>query len=242
MIESVNNEKIKNYAKLNDKKYRIESGLFIASGHHLVEEALKKGIVKEILLLKGEEDIYGGVTYVTEEILKKVSNLTNNPKVLAICYIKENDDVKGNVVILDNIKDPGNLGTIIRSSVAFNYETIILSKECVDVYNPKVVRASEGMLFNLNIIINDLKDEIRTLKEKGYKIYGTDVVGGKRPNYEKEKHALIIGSEANGMSNEIKSICDEKLYIKMNDKCESLNAGVSASILMYELNGSSYDK
>ncbi len=238
MIESINNEKIKNYAKLNDKKYRMETGLFIAAGHHLVIEALKKGIVKEILLLNGEDNIYGNVTYVTEEILKKVSNLTNNPKVLAICYIKENDEVKGNVIILDDIKDPGNLGTIIRTSVAFNYETIILSKTCVDIYNPKVVRASEGMLFNLNIRINDLEEEIAELKCAGYKIFGTDVVGGEKPYYEKDKHALIIGSEAKGMSDNIKKLCDKKLYISMNKKCESLNAGVSASILMYELSGS----
>ena len=73
------------------------------------------------------------------------------PKVLAICYIKDDLKIEGNVVALDNIKDPGNLGTIIRSAVAFNYDTILLSEECVDVYNSKVVRATEGMLFNVNI-------------------------------------------------------------------------------------------
>lgn len=237
MIESINNEKIKNYAKLNDKKYRKEAGLFIAAGSHLVEEALKKDIVKEILLLNGEEDIYGNVTYVSEDILKKVSDLTNNPKVLAICHIPNNSEIRGNIIILDDIKDPGNLGTIIRSAVAFNYETIILSKTSVDVYNPKVVRATEGMLFNVNIIIDDLEIIIPELKKMGYKIFGTDVSGGKLNHNESNKHALIIGSEAHGMNKNIKELCDENLYIKMNSKCESLNAGVSASILMYELNG-----
>ena len=235
MIESLNNEKIKYYTKLNDKKYRKSEKLFIAAGEHLVTEALKKNIVKEILLLNGEENVYGDVTYVTSDLLKKVSDLTNYPKVLAICYIKDDLKIEGNVVALDNIKDPGNLGTIIRSAVAFNYDTILLSEECVDVYNSKVVRATEGMLFNVNIVTCDLFSTLLKLKESGYKIYGTDVVNGESPAYESNKHVLIIGSEARGMSNSIREICDKNLYIKMNDKCESLNAGVSASILMYEL-------
>ena len=235
MIESLNNEKIKYYTKLNDKKYRKSEKLFIAAGEHLVTEALKKNIVKEILLLNGEENVYGDVTYVTSDILTKVSDLTNYPKVLAICYIKDDLKIEGNVVALDNIKDPGNLGTIIRSAVAFNYDTILLSEECVDVYNSKVVRATEGMLFNVNIVTCDLFSTLLKLKESGYKIYGTDVVNGESPAYESNKHVLIIGSEARGMSNSIREICDKNLYIKMNDKCESLNAGVSASILMYEL-------
>ena len=235
MIESLNNEKIKYYTKLNDKKYRKSEKLFIAAGEHLVTEALKKNIVKEILLLNGEENVYGDVTYVTSDILKKVSDLTNYPKVLAICYIKDDLKIEGNVVALDNIKDAGNLGTIIRSAVAFNYDTILLSEECVDVYNSKVVRATEGMLFNVNIVTCDLFSTLLKLKESGYKIYGTDVVNGESPAYESNKHVLIIGSEARGMSNSIREICDKNLYIKMNDKCESLNAGVSASILMYEL-------
>ena len=235
MIESLNNEKIKYYTKLNDKKYRKSEKLFIAAGEHLVTEALKKNIVKEILLLNGEENVYGDVTYVTSDILKKVSDLTNYPKVLAICYIKDDLKIEGNVVALDNIKDPSNLGTIIRSAVAFNYDTILLSEECVDVYNSKVVRATEGMLFNVNIVTCDLFSTLLKLKESGYKIYGTDVINGESPAYESNKHVLVIGSEARGMSNSIREICDKNLYIKMNDKCESLNAGVSASILMYEL-------
>ena len=91
------------------------------------------------------------------------------------------------------------------------------------------------MLFNVNIVTCDLFSTLLKLKESGYKIYGTDVVNGESPAYESNKHVLIIGSEARGMSNSIREICDKNLYIKMNDKCESLNAGVSASILMYEL-------
>lgn len=232
-IESLNNEKIKNYAKLQMKKYREEENLFIASGEHLVEEAKTLNLVKEIFLLDGEDNIYGDVTYLTEPVMKKLSGLESAPKVLAIVKKNLSSDIDGNVIILDNLRDPGNIGTIIRSAVAFNYKTIILSENCADVYNIKTVRATEGMLFKVNIISEDLKRIIPKLKEDGYKIVGTDVQDGTRPYKLGIKHALIIGSEAKGMSENIKSLCDEFFYIPMNEMCESLNAGVSASILMY---------
>lgn len=237
MIESLKNEKIKFLAKLNDKKYRESNNLFIVEGQYLVEEALKNNYVKEIFLLDGEDNIYGEVTYVTEDILKKVTNLKSIPKVIALCYLLKEQAIKGNVLILDDIKDPGNLGTMIRSAVAFNYQTIIISKESVSLYNPKVIRATEGMLFNINIITDDILPNIEKLKKDNYLIYGTDVNDGVLPeNIKKSKHALIIGSEANGINKEILNLCDKNLYIKMNDKCESLNASISGSILMYELN------
>lgn len=238
MIESVNNERVKEITKLNDKKYRLEYGLFLAPGKHLVEEAIKKNIVKEIFLLEGTINTYDiKTTYVSYNVMKKISNLDNPPKEIAVCKIINNDNIEGNVVILDDIKDPGNLGTIIRSAVAFNYQTIILSKTCVDIYNPKVVRATEGMLFNVNIIIDDLDKYIDILHKDNYVIYATDVENGTTPVKEENKHAIIIGSEAKGISLNIKEKADKSLYIKMNDLCESLNAGVSASILMYELGG-----
>ena len=237
MIESLNNEKIKYYTKLNDKKYRKSEKLFIAAGEHLVTEALKKNIVKEILLLNGEENVYGDVTYVTSDILKKVSDLTNYPKVLAICYIKDDLKIEGNVVALDNIKDPGNLGTIIRSAVAFNIDTIILSKTGVDLYNSKVLRSTQGMIFNINIVVSDIKEEILKLKSDNYKILTTNVEGGKlvKSIEKNQKFAIIIGNEGKGVSKEIKELSDEYIYIEMNKKCESLNAAVATSIILYEL-------
>ena len=236
MLESVNNQRIRDYAKLNEKKYREEQGLFLVEGEHLVSEALKKGCVKEIFLLKGETNPFGEVTFVTSEVLKKLTSLTNPPKVIAVCHKLPEGELIGNIIMLDDINNPGNLGTIIRSAVAFNYETIILSPETVDVYNPKVIRATEGMLFNVNIIISDLKTALKTLEKSGYLIFGTDVKTGREPEPLAKKHALLIGSEAAGIKPEILSLCTQKLCLKMNPLCESLNAGVSASILMYELN------
>lgn len=238
MIESVNNDKVKELTKLNDKKYRKINNEFLAPGKHLVEEAIKKGIVKEIYLLMGEENNYNyPVTYVSINVMKKITDLNTPPKEVALCKIINNDNIEGNIIILDDIKDPGNLGTIIRSAVAFNYKTIVLSKECVDIYNPKVIRATEGMIFNINIIIEDIPKVIDKLKQKEYKIYVTDVETGQEPIYCKDNHALIIGSEANGVKDNIKNMTKYKVKIPMNNLCESLNAGVSASILMYVIGG-----
>jgi TrmH family RNA methyltransferase len=233
MIESVNNERIIKYAKLEDKKYRDEMGLFIVEGKHLVEEAIKKNIAKEVFTL--DDNIFKG-TLVSYEVMKKLSSLTNPPNVLAVCEKQDNSEIEGNIIILDDLSNPGNLGTIIRSAVAFNYKTIILSPNSVDIYNPKVIRSTEGMLFNVNIIIDDISKVIPKLKQDNYLILGTDVNGGELPSELKNKHALIIGSEGHGMNKDILKLCDKKLYIKMNPLCESLNAGVSASILMYEIN------
>lgn len=237
MIESIHNPKVKLLVKLKNKKDIESNNLFIVEGQYLVEEAIKNNYIKEIFLLDKEDNIYGEVTYVTKDILKKITNLANAPKVIALCHLLKEKEIKGNVLMLDNIKDPGNLGTIIRSAVAFNYDTIIISKESVSLYNPKVIRATEGMLFNINIITNDLIPYINKLKKDNYLIYGTDVKEGVLPESEsKTKHALIIGSEATGINKNILELCNKKLYINMNDKCESLNASISASILMYELN------
>ena len=151
-------------------------------------------------------------------------------------FIPENS-VNGNIIILDNLQDPGNLGTIIRSSVAFNIDAIIISDTSVDLYNPKVVRATEGMIFNLNIIRRNLEEVIPVLKNLGYKIVGTDVNEGVDVrNISKENVAIVIGNEGSGMSENVKKLCDEFINIKINKSCESLNAGVAASIIMYEVN------
>ena len=139
--------------------------------------------------------------------------------------------------MLDNLQDPGNLGTIIRSAVAFNIGTIIISDDSVDLYNPKVVRSTEGMIFNLNVIRRNLKEVIPVLKRQGYKIVGTLVnAGDDLKNIDKENVCIIIGNEGNGMSLDIRDMCDNFTNIKISDNCESLNAGVAASIIMYEVN------
>ena len=234
-ITSIKNPKVIFWAKLKMKKYRDIEHLFIVESEHLVTEALKKGIVKEIITTEDNE--YCVPTYnVSIDIMKRISALTTPSKIMAVCEFLMPDDIKGNILILDHIQDPGNLGTIIRSAVAFNFETIIVSEDTVDFYNDKVIRSSEGMIFNINLIKDNLLSIIPMLKEKGYKIYGTDVKNGKNiKEVNNNKCAFIIGSEGKGICIEVKELCDDFIYINMSKECESLNAAVASSIIMYEV-------
>ena len=237
MIESVNNEKIKKYSKLLNKKYRDETGLYLVSTDHLVSEALKKDLVVEIFLLDGYENKYGNVTYVSKSVMRKLSNLTTLPNVVAVVKKQEENNISGNVILLDGLQDPGNVGTIIRSAVAFNIETIIIGDNTVDIYNEKVLRASEGMLYNVNIVKLNLINAIKYLKDNNYTVIGTKVDGGKNiRDINLDKYAFVVGNEGNGISGNILELCDEYVYINMNKNAESLNVGVASSIIMYEIN------
>lgn len=234
-LTSVNNEKVKLWQKLKQKKYRDLEKLFLVEDEHLVKEALKKKIVKEIVTIDKDETYEVDTYYVNEKIMNLISSQVTSAKVIAVCYLLEEQSINGNILVLDKLQDPGNLGTIIRSAVAFNFDSIILSEDSVDLYNPKVVRASEGMLFHINVIRTNIVDFLANL-DKDYLKITTDVVNGKNiKNVTYKKLALVIGNEGSGVSKEVSSICDEKVYIKMNDNCESLNAAVTASILMYEV-------
>ena len=241
VITSLNNEHIKELNKLKEKKYRDLTNTFLIEGEHLVYEAIKKSLVKELIVLEGE-DFYCDdvlITFVSKEVMKKLSSMDSYPNVIGVCNKKEDDNIGDRILILDDIQDPGNLGTIIRSAVAFDVDTIILSPRTVDLYNSKVIRSTQGMLFYVNIVVKELDNTIKELKENGYKIYGTKVDNGvdvKNISVH-DKYALVIGNEGNGMSKIVSDLCDEYLYIKMNDNVESLNAGVAASILLYELAG-----
>lgn len=238
-IKSLQNNHIKNLIKLKEKKHRDLNNKYLVEGYHLVEEAIKENLVEEIILLEGEE-YYSEIKTITvdQKIMKKLSDLETIPKIMAVVEKKDNPLIGSNVIILEAIQDPGNLGTIIRSAKAFNVDTIILGKECVDLYNPKVLRATQGMIFHTNILtVKDLKPIIMELKDQNYLIMGTKVDGGndiKKLSF-KGKIAIIIGNEGNGMSREISDLCDEFLYIRMHKDCESLNAAVACSILMYEV-------
>lgn len=240
LITSIKNEHIKELVKLKEKKYRDETKTFLVETKHLVLEAYKSGLIKELILEQNEIfPIDAPITYVSKEVLKKLSSLESPSNVMAVVNKREETtNIGEKVLILDKIQDPGNLGTIIRSAVAFNIDTIICSKDTVDVYNPKVVRSSQGMMFHIPILTKNLESFIPELKKQDYKIVGTKVTNGHdvRTSSIYSHFALVIGNEGQGISRNIDELCDEYLYIKMNENCESLNASVAASILMYEIN------
>lgn len=239
LYTSVDNKKIKDIKKLSNKKHRDHEGLFLVEGEHLVEEAYKTGYLKELIL---KEDSYFKLdietNYVSENVLKYISELETPQPIVGICYKKKEEELLGNrILILENIQDPGNLGTIIRSAAAFNIDTIIISLNNVDLYNLKVIRASQGLIFHMNLIARDLLLEIPKLKDKGYKIIGTNVNNGKSlKSFDKtEKFAIIMGNEGNGLTNDINNMCSEFIYIDINKACESLNVAVATSIILYEM-------
>ena len=238
MYTSKNNKKLKEYKKLLQKKYRDEMNMFLVEGYHLVKEAYDAKILKTVILTNDIDiDIDVPKVHVDESYIKELSDVKTSQNIIGVCEKKEEKEIKNKVIILDDIQDPGNLGTIIRSSAAFNFDTIILSEKSVDLYNPKVIRSSQGMLFKVNIIRTNLKEIITDLKKKGYYVLSTKVTDGKniKTLEKKEKICIIMGNEGNGVSDEISSLSDDFVYIKMNEKCESLNVGVATSILLYEL-------
>ena len=225
MITSLQNEKIVQYAKLNKKKYRDKFSMFIVEGFHLVEEAKKNNLVIEVLT---SDEQYEG-TLVTQEIIKKISNTVTPQPIIAICQKIVERPLGDKVLALDNIQDPGNLGTLIRTARAFGWDSILVKG--TDIYNPKVVRSTQGSLFEMNIIqTNDLTDfmgdyeSIGALLDKDAKNYKEIQIKG--------KYMLILGNEGNGISEEVKNKLNEKVYIPI--EFESLNVAQAGAILLNE--------
>ena len=237
VITSINNEKIKNLCKLHMKKYRDEEEKFLIEGDHLVKEAIKSNNLLELILLEDNKlDIsFDNITYVTKEVMDKLSEQDSSTNVIGICkYINNNDNLNNKLILLDGLQDPGNVGTIIRSAVAFNYD-VILGDNTVDIYNSKTIRSTEGMIFNVNFIKSNLVDFIKN--NNNYNYYIADMNKGKElKDIDKDnKVAVIVGNEGNGVSSGIRNLNLNYLHIKQNSKCESLNVGVASSIIMYEI-------
>ena len=242
IVTSLENEKVKKYRKLQQRKYRDEYNQYIVEGEHLVIEAYKSGAILEVLIAEDCSSVVPPIpyTYYSKEVMKKISSMDTPSSIMALCVKREDQGLKGKkFLVLDGIQDPGNLGTIIRSAVAFNIDTIVLTENTVDLYNPKVLRATQGMFFHINIIRMSGIEAMNYFNKNGIATYGTSVVNGydvrKLSSEEKKSFALIMGNEGSGVRPEIRELCSKNLYIDMNSKVESLNVGVATSILLYEL-------
>ena len=232
IITSLKNEKVKYWYNLKNKKFRDQERRFLIEGDHLINEARKQNLVIETISIVDKNADY----FVTKEIMEKISEQKSISYNAAVVRFISEDSISGNILILDGVQDPGNLGTIIRSCIAFGVSNIILSDNSVDLYNSKVIRATEGMIFNINVLRRKLIEFIPIVKNLGYKIVGTDVKNGiDIKDINKENIAIVMGSEGQGLSNEVKNMCDDFVYIKMDSACESLNVGVATSILLYEV-------
>ena len=252
-ITSKDNELIKHIRKLKDKKYRDESNEYVVEGVKLVEEAVKENAkIKQIIVCEDTTRTYEIPTHIMLEIAKyecisvsdKIFNIitqvTNPQGIMAI--IEKNaqdaqiDYSKDIIVVLDDVQDPGNLGTILRTVDSIGLNQIIVSKGTADAFNSKVVRSTMGAIFRIKIIeVENLAQAIKEMRKHHFKLMVTSLQT-KNSIYDIDfnKKIIVIGNEANGVSKEIQDMADEKAKIPMLGRTESLNASVAAGVVMYE--------
>lgn len=253
VITSKDNEIIKNVKKLKDKKYREEKKQFIIEGVKLIQEAIEEKITIKMIIVCEEcmkeqcieqKLLYQiakyNCIYVSEKVFLGLTDVKNPQGMLAVIEMENTEDkINYNediIFVLDGIQDPGNLGTIIRTIDSVGLTQIIVSKDTVDAYNPKVVRSTMGAIFRVKVIESqDIIRTIRNITKHEYKIIATSLdTEDSIYNIDFDKKIIVIGNEANGVSKAILNIADEKAKIPMLGKTESLNAAVSASVIAYE--------
>ena len=230
MISSVDNPKVKELMKLKLSKNRKKEEMFIVEGAHLVKEAKMAGVLIEAFYIEEKE----GYTLVSESVMKKISTTDTVVKEIGLCKFINKNELSNKVLILDGVQDPGNMGTLMRSACAFGFGTVFIGNGCVDIYNEKVIRSSQGAIFKLNFIFGSVVEFVNNSKD--YKIYGTNVVRGIPLDDVKteDKLGIILGNEGNGISKEVDDLLLDNIYIPM-DNTESLNVAIAGSIIMYNL-------
>lgn len=242
LIESNNNSNVKRWMKLKQKKYRSQFNQFIVEGEHLVLEALKAKVVKEIIMKENSQlpdsiQPHGCMVYTLKESLFTQLASTQAPQaVMAICEMKQKPVAEMNrLLLLDRVQDPGNLGTLLRSAVAFGFDGAILGEGCVDVYNEKVIRSTQGAIFTLAIESHDLSTYIPYLLEQGISVFGTSLENGYPLAQIEEvpQMAFILGNEGSGVLKELLSLTNQNIFIEMSENIESLNVSIAGSIIMY---------
>ncbi len=245
-ITAINNDTVKFCVKLQKKRHRDETGLFLLEGYKSVSEAIQSGIkIDKVFVLKGSQklDLQGvEVIETNTAVLKKISTTDSAPEIVAVAHQPDQNfeilKSAKKVVLLENISDVGNLGTVIRSAVAFNIDAVILYGQSVDIYNPKCVRSTVGNLWKMNILqmstLAELEqyfsdfERVATLPKSENTVMFNDWSPA-------EKTLIMFGSEADGLSDELINYSTKGVTIEMSKRVESLNLGVSASIIMHKL-------
>lgn len=232
LIKSTNNNLIKLVRKLSTKKNRDKYGLYVIETKKMIDEAIQNDQnIKEILISEDISNNYKDANIIDTDIFNSISSLVTPDGYMAILEKKDDKDFieDTNILILDKIQDPGNLGTLIRSAEAFGFNTI-MSIDSVDFYNEKVLRSTMGSIFRLHLIEAKYED---LSKLNNHKILIADMDGVDfREMNNLERVAIVVGNEGNGISDEVKTYNHLTIKIPMLGKIESLNAGVSGSILM----------
>ena len=248
MITSIDNNRIKHIRKLLEKsKTRRQEKQFVLEGYKSVIEASRMNLVNEVYLAESA-DVPEGIEItdtLSDAIFNSLSDTVTPQGILAVVRMPEfdEDEILGRddckVICLEDVRDPGNIGTIIRTAEGAGLDAVILSKGCADVFQPKVTRSTMGSVLRVPCLsCNDaFAGKLDKLHDKGFTVYGAYLDGAadyKEPAYE-GKVAVLIGNEANGLSDEAVAKCDKLIKIPMKGELESLNAAVSAAILAYEI-------
>lgn len=253
IISSKDNELIKHIKKLKDKKHRDESNEYIIEGVKLIEEAVKENArIKKIIVCEDTTRTYEIPThimyeiakyecvYVTDKIFASITQVTNPQGIMAIIEKGDTDaqiDYTQDIIVaLDDVQDPGNLGTILRTVDSIGLNQIIVSKGTADTFNSKVVRSTMGAIFRVKIIeVENLPQAIKEMRKHHFKLMVTSLqTENSIYDIKFNKKIIVIGNESNGVSKEIQEMADEKAKIPMLGKTESLNASVAAGVVMYE--------
>lgn len=238
MITSLTNPKIKEIQKLQQKKYRDQYRRYLVEGEHLVEEAFKHHQIETILYAGSLDPRYEVVDHieVSEDVFKKLSQVKSPQKIMAVCQMPDTTlSWQGRrYLLLEDIQDPGNAGTLVRSALAFGYDAVIFSRHSVDLFNDKYLRASQGACFQIPCIRMDLKQAIDAIHHRGGIVYGTALQNAKSIEAYQASSilGLVLGNEGQGMSNDMMACCDYLAYIPIS-KAESLNVAIAGSIAMF---------
>ncbi|WP_353854995.1 RNA methyltransferase [Bacillus sp. Bos-x628] len=244
-IESAKNANIKQWKKLHTKKERTKTGQFLVEGKHLVEEALKSGVVKELMVTTPDmlpADIQPDITLyeLSEEAFSAMTETETPQHIAAVCTVPVFEEKKyERILLLDAVQDPGNVGTLIRTADAAGLDAVILGDGTVDAFNGKTLRSAQGSHFHLPILKQTLQKAIPALKEQRIPVYGSALSDAKEYKNVTGKgpFALIVGNEGAGINPEILQMTDQNLYVPIYGKAESLNVAIAAAVLVYHLRG-----
>lgn len=247
-IESKKNDEIKQLKKLAATKNIRKTGTYMIEGFHLVREAdqFEQDFVKVLVTEKYAEDrlvkkYHDIAVTISEDVANELSETKTPQGIFAVIKVQANDDVtdfSGKWVMLDDVQDPGNVGTIVRTADAAGYDGVITSLDTADFYQPKVQRSMQGSQFHLPIYRMDINKAIRLAKNSNLKVYGSEVNKQAKPYTELDKvdnFALVMGNEAHGITQEVLNETDQNIYIPILGQAESLNVAVAAGVLMYGL-------
>ncbi|WP_423364368.1 TrmH family RNA methyltransferase [Mycoplasma sp. P36-A1] len=238
MITSTTNSTIKQIRKLKQKKYRDQNKQFLIESMHLIQEAIKHKSLELVITTDENYNLSTEYIVVSSNVFEALSNQQSSSGYIGLCtYLNNEIDYNSDIIAIDRIQDPGNCGTILRNALAFNYKNIIMNLNSVDIYNPKTIQASQGAIFGLNIISEDLLDNIDKYKANNYKLIGTSIENAKTLNKNttiNEKTMIFLGNEGQGMSKELLNKMDTNFFIPI-DNIDSLNVASASAIMFYQL-------